>query len=243
MRIRALEHLPGCFSWTMTVRSPPSSRIMFGALPPAKAFSCASMHSTYSASVSPFQAKTGTPVFAMAAAAWSCVEKMLQLVQVTSAPSAVSVSMSTAVWMVMWRHPATRAPFSGLAAPYSLRMAMRPGISLSAISISLRPQSASVDVPLTLKFSAMTMSLRAPCSSPLADARGFVVVLWFLATSSPARAGSCRDRRRAGLRRSWSRARRRGRRSARSGGGPRARSRARRRPGRASTRRRGVRSR
>jgi len=26
-----------------------------------------------------FQAKTGTPVAAMAAAAWSCVEKMLQL--------------------------------------------------------------------------------------------------------------------------------------------------------------------
>ncbi len=55
------------------------------------------MHSLYSASVSPFQANTGTPVFAMAAAAWSCVEKMLQLVHVTSAPSAVSVSMRTAV--------------------------------------------------------------------------------------------------------------------------------------------------
>ena len=51
----------------------------------------------------------------MAAAAWSCVEKMLQLVQVTSAPSAVSVSMSTAVWIVMWRQPAMRAPLSGFA--------------------------------------------------------------------------------------------------------------------------------
>ena len=79
----------------------------------------------------------------MAAAAWSCVEKMLQLVQVTSAPSSVRVSMSTAVWMVMCRQPATRAPLRGLAAPNSLRSAMRPGISLWAIAISLRPHSAS----------------------------------------------------------------------------------------------------
>lgn len=35
----------------------------------------------------------------MAAAAWSWVEKILQLVQVTSAPRAVRVSMRTAVWM------------------------------------------------------------------------------------------------------------------------------------------------
>jgi hypothetical protein len=42
---------------------------------------------------------TGTPEAAMAAAAWSWVEKMLQLVQVTSAPRAVRVSMRTAVWM------------------------------------------------------------------------------------------------------------------------------------------------
>jgi hypothetical protein len=107
------------------------------------------MHSSYSASVSPFQAKTGTPVFAMAAAAWSCVEKMLQLVQVTSAPSSVSVSMSTAVWMVMCRQPAMRAPLSGFVEPYSARSAISPGISLSAIVISLRPQSASV-MSLTL---------------------------------------------------------------------------------------------
>ena len=53
--------------------------------------------SQYSSSVSPFQAKTGMPAFAMAAAAWSCVEKMLQLAQRTSAPRSTSVSMSTAV--------------------------------------------------------------------------------------------------------------------------------------------------
>lgn len=38
-----------------------------------------SMHQMYSSSVSPFQAYTGTPRLAIAAAAWSCVEKMLQL--------------------------------------------------------------------------------------------------------------------------------------------------------------------
>ncbi len=72
------------------------------------------MHHQYSSSVSPFQAKTGTPCgssgvpsgpTATAAAAWSWVEKMLQLAQRTSAPSAVSVSISTAVWTVMCSEP------------------------------------------------------------------------------------------------------------------------------------------
>ena len=53
------------------------------------------MHHQYSSSVSPFQAKTGTPAgfstvpfgpTATAAAAWSWVEKMLQLAQRTRAP-------------------------------------------------------------------------------------------------------------------------------------------------------------
>ena len=48
-----------------------------------------------------------------AAAAWSWVEKMLQLTQRTSAPRATSVSMSTAVWMVMCSEPVMRAPASG----------------------------------------------------------------------------------------------------------------------------------
>ena len=64
------------------------------------------MHHQYSGSVSPFQAKTGTPCGSLgvpsgptttAAAAWSWVEKMLQLAQRTSAPSATSVSIRTAV--------------------------------------------------------------------------------------------------------------------------------------------------
>ena len=82
------------------------------------------------------------PALAMAAAAWSCVEKMLQLAQRTDAPSSTSVSMSTAVSMVMCSEPVTRTPLSGFCGPYFARMAMRPGISCSATSISLRPQSA-----------------------------------------------------------------------------------------------------
>ena len=49
--------------WTMAVRSPPSSRIMLGLPPLAKAVSDCSMHQRYSSSVSPFQAKTGTPLW------------------------------------------------------------------------------------------------------------------------------------------------------------------------------------
>ena len=87
-------------------------------------------------------AKTGTPALAMAAAAWSWVEKMLQEAQRTWAPRATSVSMRTAVWIVMCSEPAMRAPLSGFFSPNSARSAMRPGISVSAISISLRPKSA-----------------------------------------------------------------------------------------------------
>ncbi len=68
---------------------------------------------------------------------------MLQLHQRTSAPSAVSVSISTAVWIVMCSEPVMRAPFSGCASAYSRRIAIRPGISCSASVISLRPNSAS----------------------------------------------------------------------------------------------------
>lgn len=45
--------------------------------------------------------------------AWSWVEKMLQDDQVTSAPRAVRVSIRTAVWIVMCKHPAIRAPLRG----------------------------------------------------------------------------------------------------------------------------------
>ncbi len=84
------------------------------------------MHHQYSSRVSPFQAKTGTPAGAStvpsgptttAAAAWSWVEKMLQEAQRTSAPSATSVSMRTAVWIVMCSEPAILAPASGFESP------------------------------------------------------------------------------------------------------------------------------
>ena len=107
------------------------------------------MHHQYSSSDSPFHANTGTPVAAIAAAAWSCVEKMLQLAQRTSAPRLTSVSISTAVWIVMCSEPVMRTPASGLAAAYLLRIDISPGISCSAMVISLRPQSAS-DMSATL---------------------------------------------------------------------------------------------
>src|SRR3954447_739710 len=136
---------------TSIVASPPSSRIMFGPSPPGQ-LSAWSVHHQYSSSVSPFQAKTGTPCGSsadpfgpttVAAAAWSWVEKMLQLTQRTSAPSSTRVSISTAVWIVMCSEPMIRAPRSGWDSAYSRRTAMRPGISCSASWISLRPNAAS----------------------------------------------------------------------------------------------------
>src|SRR5438309_6400421 len=95
--------------WISSVASPPSSTIESGPLPSGQVSIC-SVHHQYSSSVSPFQANTGMPdgdsivpagPTTTAAAAWSWVEKMLQLTQRTSAPSAASVSISTAVWVVM----------------------------------------------------------------------------------------------------------------------------------------------
>ena len=92
---------------------------------------------------------------ATAAAAWSWVEKMLQLAHRTWAPRATSVSISTAVCTVMCSEPVMRAPRSGCAAAYSARMAIRPGISCSASLISLRPNSASErSATLNGRFSA-----------------------------------------------------------------------------------------
>src|SRR5438874_9138059 len=67
---------------------------------------------------------------------------MLHDAQRTSAPSACSVSISTAVWIVMCKLPAMRAPRSGASGANSSRIAISPGISVSAMAISLRPQSA-----------------------------------------------------------------------------------------------------
>ena len=125
---------------TAMVASPPSSRIMLGNTPSPQ-LKIWLMHHQYSGKVSPFQAKTGTPAglsgvpsfpTTTAAAASSWVEKILHEAQRTSAPSATSVSMRTAVWTVMWIDPAMRAPRSGCSSAYSARNCMRPGISYSA---------------------------------------------------------------------------------------------------------------
>eukprot|EP00900_Chrysochromulina_parva_P002123 jgi/Chrpa1/11911/Chrysochromulina_OHIO_Genome00017981-RA len=117
---------------------------------PSGQLSALSVHHQYSSSVSPFQAKTlAVPARTMAAAAWSCVEKMLHETQRTSAPRASRVSMSTPVWIVMWSEPMMRTPASGCDGPNSFRDAIRPGISNSARSYSLRPKSES-DMSATL---------------------------------------------------------------------------------------------
>jgi hypothetical protein len=54
--------------------------------------------------------------------------------------------MSTAVWMVMCSEPVTRTPFSGLPGAYFLRIDIKPGISNSAMEISLRPQFGQAHV-------------------------------------------------------------------------------------------------
>ena len=136
---------------TSRVASPPSSTIRLGPSPPGQ-LSASSVHRQYSSSVSPFHAKTGMPFgssgvpsgpTATAAAAWSWVEKMLQLAHRTSAPIATSVSIRTAVCTVMCSEPVIFAPRSGWVAAYSARTAISPGISCSASWISLRPKAAS----------------------------------------------------------------------------------------------------
>ena len=112
------------------------------------------MHSQYSSSVSPFQAKTGTPVgrrggaargpTTTAAAAWSWVEKMLQEAQRTSAPrSTQRLDEHRGLDGHVERAGDALALQRLLLARTRCRTDMRPGISFSASSISLRPQSAS----------------------------------------------------------------------------------------------------
>ena len=145
---------------TNSVASPPSSRIRFGPAPSGHSSARAVAHQ-YSSSVSPFQANTGTPTgasadppgpTATAAAAWSCVEKMLHEAQRSEAPSWRSVSINTAVCTVMCSEPVMRAPAKGRSPAYCSRSAIKPGISCSARRISSRPNSARPR-SLTLKSS------------------------------------------------------------------------------------------
>ncbi len=91
---------------------------------------------------------------------------MLHDDQRTVAPRVVSVSIRTAVWMVICKQPAIRAPFKGLLSPNSWRIAMRPGISSSAMLISLRPHSAS-EKSLTLKSWVVVVPLMRVAPVPV----------------------------------------------------------------------------
>merc|ERR1719389_177258 len=103
--------------WIKSVASPPSSTSWSQPSLPGQVIIC-SVHHQYSGRVSPFQAKTvAVPAFAIAAAAWSCVLKMLHDAHRTFAPSAVSVSMSTPVWIVMWSDPEMFIPLKGCLGP------------------------------------------------------------------------------------------------------------------------------
>merc|ERR1719316_1099213 len=135
----ASHSLPLCIS---SVASPPSSTSWSQPSEPGTVNIC-SVHHQYSGSVSPFQAKTvDVPAFAIAAAAWSWVLKILHEHQRTVAPKAAKVSISTPVWIVMCSEPLMLSPLNGCAGPNSARAAMRPGISTSASESSLRPNSA-----------------------------------------------------------------------------------------------------
>ncbi len=101
----------------------------------------------------------------MAAAASSWVEKMLQLTQRTSAPRATRVSMSTAVWIVMCSEPMIRAPARGWASVYSARVDIRPGISCSASSISLRPKAGEAGCRRPCNQCSCTSSLIGGCGA------------------------------------------------------------------------------
>ena len=100
--------------WTSSVASPPSSRIMFGPSPSGQVQHLLGAPPVLLAASRPSRRRPGRPAGSSgvpsgptttAAAAWSWVEKMLQEAQRTSAPSATSVSMRTAVWMVMCSEP------------------------------------------------------------------------------------------------------------------------------------------
>merc|ERR1719203_2447246 len=99
--------------WMSKVASPPSSTSRSQPSAPGTVIIC-SVHHQYSGRVSPFQANTvDVLAFAIAAAAWSWVLKMLQEHQRTFAPIAAKVSMSTPVWIVMWREPLMLRPLKG----------------------------------------------------------------------------------------------------------------------------------
>jgi len=132
-----------------TVASDPSSTIWSGPYPFYQVRHC-TVNYQYYLSVSPFHAKT-VPVlaYAIAAAAWSWVEKILHEHHLTLAPSADNVYISTAVWIVICNDPDILVPLSGCDGPNSFLIAINPGISTSANYIYFLPQPARL-ISLTL---------------------------------------------------------------------------------------------
>ena len=135
------------------------------------------MHCQYSSRVSPFQAKTGMPrgssgvpsgPTATAAAAWSWVEKMLQLAQRTCAPSAVSVSISTAVCTVMCRLPVIFGAAQRLAGRVLGPHRHQPGHLVLGQLDLLAPERGERQVG-NLKLAGIHTfsSARAGCASPI----------------------------------------------------------------------------
>lgn len=137
------------------VASPPSSTMSSGPLPSSQVKQSTVKFQYYSR-VYPFQAKTlAVSAWAIAAAAWSWVEKMLQLHHLTLAPKWWRVSIRTAVWMVIWSEPEILAPLKGFLAPNSSLNCISPGISTSAKSSSFLPHSARV---MSLTFDSVVIN-------------------------------------------------------------------------------------
>src|SRR5450432_2033653 len=70
----------------------------------------------------------------------------------------------------MCSEPVTRTPASGFAAAYFRRIDINPGISFSAIDISLRPQSAS-DRSATLYSAATRFRVAVAINPPIEISR------------------------------------------------------------------------
>ena len=133
--------------WRSSVASPPSSTINCGPLPPGRELQglpwCSHQYSSRRLALPGKDGNAGG--LAIAAAAWSCVEKMLQAHPAdVRAKLPTSDSMRTAVWIVMCNDPMMRTPSQRLTArPYFSRSGHQAGhLVLGNLEISLRPKSA-----------------------------------------------------------------------------------------------------
>ena len=150
-----------------SVASPPSSRIMFGP-PPSGQRSACSVHHQYSSSVSPFHANTGTPRSSACRRADRDARPRgpgwRRCCSSPSAPrrrAATSVSMSTAVWIVMCSEPVMRAPASGWLAAYFARAAPSGRASRARPGRSPCGRTCASERSATLKSVPALSGLRA----------------------------------------------------------------------------------